>query len=279
MRVPAHVARAVSRGEATTLRVPVDTRTHRHKTRKGRTVHSRPFRPIAGDRLPLHATDTPITLHVDIAHVERGPLGHLTAEQARHAGYPTPARFEQAWVLRHDADWLTAQLDYLRSQGEPEDDVLATLPAWATARYAHRWAERVVWVLTVTPVHDMPLLLAPAARPKHSEHGYVNNRSAALPDEPEAVPLERLDRRWTTGAGHRHTTAKRERTDTNRRLRELLSVEQRMVAAVNAAKRNEVDVSAELWLLKRTLRENRPEPAVRSRLERVERVAYRDEAA
>jgi len=291
--VPAHIARAIARGAASTLRVPVDRRLLRHPLPPAKRGDSKPFHPAAGQPVTLagvtptvkegrRAYDIACHVTVTVHRVDRGPLGHLTAEQAGMEGYPSPTAFEVAWVQRHDRAWLDGQEIILRELGEADDDIREALTEFALARYRYRWSLREAWTLHVTAAHDIDQYLAPTDRPGGSMLGYVTSPAAAMPGEPPVVFTSQLDKRWRLGAEKRHGKARAERESAERQARELLDAEERMRRAREAARMNHVDVHDELRLARKYAREHaqgkRSEAAVLRQVERVETIAYRDAA-
>lgn len=231
MRIPAPQARAVSRGAKSQHRIPVDTRLTATPLRPATRHSGRPFCPHQGDKIILHgghrepgANGKEKWVTTDVAHatitvVTRGPLGTLTAEHARAEGHDTVTAFEIAFVERHDRAWLNRQVAYLIGQGTRPKEAEATRTTWALARYQQRWAPRDVWLLEITAVHDIPVFLAPASRPKHSELGYVHSSSQAI-DDTERVLVTSLHRRWRSDAATRHHEAVAEE-DRRRRAKQL----------------------------------------------------------
>lgn len=186
MRLPAPQARAISRGAKTTIRDPVDPRILARPLRPARRHSGRPRNHTAGDIVPIDGDDR---TYCKITALDRGLLGTLTDEQALAEGYPTVAEFEIGWVEHHERAWLDRQVSYLVEQGIPQHEADETRDSWAKVRYDQYWAPREVWVLTVEAFNDMPYLLE------------------GLPEEPEAIPLDRLQTRWATKAGRRYQQA------------------------------------------------------------------------
>lgn len=226
MRTSPAIARAVSRGAVSVLYVPYSDR-YSHSVSKGKTRVSRPFRPQAGDQLPLHGGEhrtvngrekwvTTVTLHVDvraIARDERGHLpllGHPTDEEATLAGYETASEFEIAWVRHHERGWFNRQYRQLIEADVDPDDALETAGMFAAVRYRDHHADRLVWMLTVTAAYDLPILLADERgtprTPADLPDGYVHALSEALIDEPEV--LAPIKREWSEHAKARHAKAR-----------------------------------------------------------------------
>lgn len=107
--------------------------------------------------------------------------------------------------------------------------------------------------------------------------GYTENPALALRDAGEAVDPDTLER-FSFIAALRHEKTLRATTAQARRDRELLTIEQRMAKAREAARLNYVDVSGDLDLVRKYIRSGRSEQSVARRLEAAERVAYRDAA-
>lgn len=108
--------------------------------------------------------------------------------------------------------------------------------------------------------------------------GYTDNPMMAMRGEPEAVPVEDLDVKWSFRAGRRHEKAHAERVEQARMVRERLDIEQRMIEARKAARLNHVDASGELALVRKFIRQGRSESSVMHRLAVAERVAHREAA-
>jgi hypothetical protein len=185
------------------MRVPVDTRLTARPLRPARRHAGSPFLPIVDDILTIYGghyeqdDNRPKWITTEIAHCKvlqagRGPLGTLDPPDALAEGHQTVEEFELTWVERHEGPWLDRQVAYLVEQGIPQHEADETRDAWAKVRYDHHWASREVWLLEIEAFHDMPLLLV------------------GLPDEPEAIPLERIHQRWTTKAARRYEEARRE---------------------------------------------------------------------
>lgn len=232
-------ARAVARGAKTQHRIPVDTRLTATPLRPTRRHGGRPFLPVVDDVLTIHGGHyedrkwvTTDKVHCKITHIQRGPLGWLTADQAQAEGHSSVAEFEVAWVERHDRAWLDRQIAELIEHKVPEREAQETRPEWARTRYENRWLAREVWTLTLRVFDDMPLIL-----PK-------------LPEEPEAIPVERIRPHWAEWAARRHEKAVIEARE---RDRVLLSREQRLQQLHRNAHLRGVDVSRELWLLRARL--------------------------
>ncbi|HTE59403.1 MAG TPA: hypothetical protein VK631_03575 [Solirubrobacteraceae bacterium] len=131
------------------------------------------------------------------------------------------------------------------------------------------------YTLTVRarPLEHVPLLLA-----ADSSRGYTSDPRLAMVGEPEAVDTGSLDVRWRFRAGRKHEKAVTEKQDVARRSRELLSTEDRMRNARDAARLNHVDVRDEMKALAHMQRRGRSEGLVVQELQRVERIAYREAA-
>lgn len=220
MRLPAQYARAIERHHKTTHRIPVDPRLTARPLRPARRHGGRPFRAEPDDILTIyggHHTledgkpkwETTQIVHAKILKADRAPLGHLTTEQAQAEGHPTPQEFEIHWIEHHERPWLDRQSTYLLNEGIPEDEVAEARDAWAIVRYAHHWAPREAWTLTLEPFHDMPFLLP------------------GLPEEPEAIPAERLHKRWEYRSAKHYSQAR----DEEQRVREAKQLGRRLRSA------------------------------------------------
>jgi hypothetical protein len=110
-------------------------------------------------------------------------------------GFPSMDAFRGAWLEANDADWL--------KRGGDEGARFE--------RFQTRWRDRACWAVSFRVARDVPLLLAPSGSPpKRSEvdhgvdspgdHGYVMSPFLALPDEPEAVDPDSIDRGWSAMA-------------------------------------------------------------------------------
>lgn len=127
------------------------------------------------------------------------------------------------------------------------------------------------------PAPDVPRLLMPAARPKGSELGYTDKAYLSLRDEPECVDVETAER-FARDGRERDERAARLRSKRAQRDRELLSLEERMVNARRAARMNEVDVHAELRVLRKFQMQSRSPAAIDRQLKLLEGRAFRDAA-
>ena len=130
--------------------------------------------------------------YAKVQTIDRVTLGTLTPDQAKAEGYPTVQEFEIAFVERHDRGWLNTQVSYLLEQGVPQIEADETRDCWAKVRYDNIWASREVWLLTILPFDDLPLLLP------------------GLVEEPEAIPVDRLKRKWSEKAAKRYQDARGE---------------------------------------------------------------------
>jgi hypothetical protein len=265
LNLPKSVIGQIARGEKTTIRRPAFT------FRQGFTPSQKPFVPKSGQvwsgSFVFDGKDR--ELHFRALNVKRDTLRMLSWEEAWAEGYESPEAFAVSWVQRFDKGWIEARV---REGIIPDPDFMV-------ARFDHDLTIRPTWwwVIRVAPDHDVPRLLAPAARPKGSVHGYVASSSVAMPDEPEAVPTEVLDPKWARGAEGRQRKAKKSAAERAQKDREFLSFEERLKRARDAARLNNVDVSSETFLLRRTIQRGQGDEARRRRLEAVERVAYREE--
>ena len=112
-----------------------------------------------------------------------------------------------------------------------------------------------------------PRLLA-----QDSTHGYTPDSRLALRDEPEAPPEEYVEE-LTLRAHTRYERGTRKRIEQARRDRELLGLEQRIVELQRAAKSNHVDVSSEVFVLRKMLARG---ASVDHKLRQAEYRAYRE---
>jgi hypothetical protein len=237
--LPADQARRIERGERTTVRVPVDPRLLCTPLKPTRRNESKPFRPKVGDTVLIahpvdrvneatgkHVRGWETVCHTQVVRITRGPLGTLTDEQANAEGYETAGEFVQAWVRRHDGPWLDAQVARLIEGGVPEEEALETMDEWAKVRYRDRWQTRETWTLTLTVDHDVTRFLAPAARPKGSEHGYVLGVDEI--DAGIAQPIDQLANAWPRRAVRRHLDAISENASPEERARRARALARRV---------------------------------------------------
>lgn len=182
MRFTPTDARRIDAGKKTQARRPAGATKCTCSSCINGASHERKPRWTTGRVYPVLTTGDEIQTRIVIHDIRRERLGAIDFHGARAEGHRTTADFKAAWVRQHDARWV--QTLEQANQDEPEpltDEQLVT-------RFDARHARRPVWVLTFTREVDRVRLLAPAARPGHSELGYVTDRHAAMPDEPEAVP-------------------------------------------------------------------------------------------
>jgi hypothetical protein len=187
MRITPAQAREISRGAKTQLRVPVDTRITATPLRPARRHSGRPATYNTGDIL---AIDSDTRTYCKIVACIRAPLGTLTQQEAEAEGHPTVDEFEIDWVERHDHEWLDRQINYLIEVGTPADEAEETRAGWARSRYQTRWAAKDTWHLTIEPFDDLPVLLP------------------GLPEEPEAIPPDRIHTRWNIKSARRYQQAR-----------------------------------------------------------------------
>lgn len=109
-------------------------------------------------------------------------LDSITFEDAREEGFRTRAEFARYWLHLHDSAWLDRFPDE-----DPATD------AQVLDRFTSRHGHKRVWVLTFQ-IYDRLWLLAPAARPAGSTHGYTENELLSLADEPEGIDPEIVER-------------------------------------------------------------------------------------
>lgn len=222
MQLPADQTRRIDRGERTTIRIPVDPRLTVIPLRPAKRGHSKPFRPTVGQRLRVHADDRSLSLLIDITAFERGELGNLTLEQANAEGYPTPDEFVQAWVERHDRQFLDNQVRYLIEQDIPDDEAMDTREEWAKVRYRDRWAGRDVWTLAVQVEHDAGRFLARAGSPTGDYCGTDEIDAGLVPD------TWSIDQRWMRRASRRQLEALAENASPQERSRRARALARRV---------------------------------------------------
>lgn len=240
MILPADQARRIQRGDRSTIRVPVDPRLMATPLRPATRSQSKPFCPSVGDLLPIahpikrldEATRKEKDGWETICHataivVYRAPLGVLTDEQANAEGYETTGEFVQAWTQRHDGAFLDRQVAHLIEAGTDPEEAEDTREEWAKVRYRDRWQNREVWVLTVKVEHDMSRFLAPAGRPKGSEHGYVIGGGDPL-DAGVVQPVEDLAKKWSRRAARRQLEAIAENASPEERSRRARALARRV---------------------------------------------------
>lgn len=112
---------------------------------------------------------------------------------------------------------------------------------------------------------------------KAHELGYTENPSLALLDAGEAID-DWAQEQYAEQALQRDEQRRVKQDAAAKRARELLSIEERMVQARAAAQLNYIDISSEMFLIRRAKAKNRSEQAVIQHLEVAERRAYRDAA-
>lgn len=275
---PAALAHAIRDGSKTTHRRPVTTTQPSTKLRKGRTRITRPFRPDSRTRLsiqvPRGERSRETLCHVDVLHATMQPLGHLTPDQARHEGHPSVAAFEWWWVQEHDQAWIQRQRDYLEAVGVTGEEATEFVEELSRARYTAVHADRQVWVIHLQVTADLPFLLA-----RNSETGYVTSPAVALPDEPEAIPLDRLRPHWAEHAKGRHDRVRREAAERRAQDRRALTLHQRIMLAELAANDQQLDLRSEFRQLHRMIRDDRPDDTILRQLVLIETRAYREKAA
>lgn len=227
-------AKAVARGEVTMHIRPVGSRDHRkrfHASEKHPQILA--IRPSVG---------APTVCHVQVVDVrgpaERMTLGRVTFADARAAGYRTTLDFQRAWLARHDAAWVARQ--------DVEADELDE--AVVDARYA-RHAYKPAWAITFTLKAGSGERYL-AAR---SDELYVDSPAQGLKGELAALSVDDFDRHI---AKRRHMTAveyreaEQQQRDEERRM---LSREQRVGRLEREAYARGIDISREMWVLRRRL--------------------------
>lgn len=125
------------------------------------------------------------------------------------------------------------------------------------------------WVLNFKVHHDEPRLLA-----ADSSKGYTDKPYLALSEEPEAVDEATLNG-FRERAERRHDKTVKERQRVAQQARELLSAEERISRAREAAKWNHIDVSNETLALRQMLKRG---AVIEHKLRVLERIAYREAA-
>lgn len=205
MIVPAEIARQLVAGRITQVRIPINSPTRRFKL--GEPASVQPHRVFylateGTDRSVRYTTVDRNIGQVVITDVHRSTLGNLTPDDLRREGYPSRDSLLEQW----------------KEHGRP------------TA------LDAAVWVLTVRPHGDPVRLLAHSASQagdpdrypedrrdgEHhdDEHDYATSRYRAIPDEPEAVDPDRLDKAWAEHAERRRQKA-REQEERRRKARSL----------------------------------------------------------
>jgi hypothetical protein len=246
--VPEPVGRAIARGHATTIIAPL-TPQRRYRT---------------GDLVRI----TP-TVWAELTRVRRAPLGHLTDQEAREAGYPSAEAFTESWVQEREAAWVQRQRDYLEKVGDrnPEAFLAQLLRSRYHAIHAHKFA----WFLTAQPT-EAPRLLAAASdeiyvqSPGRAMRGTADPGEALTEEEHKRHVQDRADRRAVKHA--KQLEAERDK----------LAYPVRKELVRQAAVRRRVDISSELYTLNRMEREGRSEEALLVKLRAIEAIV-RPEAA
>jgi hypothetical protein len=123
-------------------------------------------------------------------------------------------------------------------------------------------------------VRTIPLEHEPRLLAADSSKGYTDKPFLAVNEEPEAVDEITLAL-YRERADRRHDKTARARARAAQLDRELLTVEERMTLARQAARLNHVDVSNDMHALRQMLARN---ANVEPKLRVVERVAYREAA-
>lgn len=219
-----------------------------------------------------------------IEEVRREPLAAITIEGARAEGFRTRTDFAAYWVRLHDGRWVKRQEETIDDDGVLNIDRHLTDDDLA-ARFAERWGERHVWVITFA-LEATELYLTPAARPAGSERGYVDSpidehgRQVAMTDlEPHPENPEQLIRRpvqtvhpdIVEGWARRSETAHRDRRRCDHELdRKLLTSEDRIRAARATARLNGIDIKPEIRVFRRAQDQKRAATTIERYLQAVE---------
>lgn len=178
------------------------------------------------------------------------------------------------WVGVHDRRWVKAQAAYLLKAEVPLIEVDASLKLLSYYRYESHWHRTPVQRVDVC-VTSRPRMLSPVGQQRASDElGYTTGTDVL--DAGECVDIAELGAVWEHGSTARHRTAHADRVAAERKAREGLGTEARIVAARQAARLANVDVRDEIRLLRKFLKEHRSERSIATQLDKVERRAYRE---
>lgn len=261
MILPAEQIKLIRRGTKTTIRLPVDD-TYRRRVIRGRTRIQQAARPRPDQILPVrrYLTDgAGVALRLLVLSVGRETHGSINQAGLRAEGSAGNLElYIRRWLAEHDAAWLDAT--------DPHDASAALSWGDAQARWEARWAPLPVWVVTFE-VTQAYRYLAPAGR-RHGadEHGHTGDPRAAIDDQPI---LDDAEDGWVTSDAARR---EHDELDARARILDVLSAEERMVAARAQAKRLRIDAGGEMRYLDGMLRRFGPDHRdTVAQLERVER--------
>jgi hypothetical protein len=270
--VPRHVLRAILDGKATELRLPVRQRLYGR--RKRLTVRSR------------HARARVVVVDAYIA-----AASDMSLHDAIRCGFRTTAEFKAHWMVTHDKAWLDRYDERRASPDVLEDDELAVL-------FDARAGRRPVWVIRFElDQSDEPRFLAAGSplveggKARLMSGRKVKPRPASRPPEMPADSLEalgytRAPTRALLDAGEalspsdyrRHVESRRQQSAQDRQAafdaqrdldRRLLSREDRIRKVERDARMRGIDVSGELWLLRRRM-VRASDGSVEQRIQRLE---------
>lgn len=162
--LPAAKARQILRGSATQHR-----RQAHIAARVGQDI---PLRPGAGK---------PMLGRARIERIVEQRLGDITYHEARAEGHRTTDDFKADWVVRHDTKWI----------GDRDLDEDALLE-----RFASRWSDTMVSVITLRPVADEPRYLASQldVLTGHTDDGEYTTRRGRAIDDLEVVDERTMER-------------------------------------------------------------------------------------
>lgn len=251
---------------------------------KGTSV-VRPYLPRIGAHVPIKPHQKQSALcSVVITDVRREPLADMTLQDARAEGHRTRDDFKLAWVKQHDADWLEFTTRLLASLAATEDALLeefaditaATLRRrlsalrragavtlddgqWqreenaealaGVARFDRRWADKIVWVLTIEVERDTPRFLADRRR---SDDDYTTSAALALPDDPTPEVIDIAAQAQYSAEARERDALRRGWLDQHA-LDEKRTLEEQLAHLRQLAKRRNVDVRTDLRVIQRRL--------------------------
>ena len=195
IHLPPDLAHAVSLGQITQHRRPVDGRQPRvvRRTHIGGTqTHvDKPWAPTAGETIPIRrATDGAVKCHTELTDHWREPHSLITTDDLTALGCATLADHARRWIRQQDPDWLWAAT---ADQRTPEH-TLTTAAALlddpvVLERFEARWAAKPVWVLTLQIIAEPLEYLAPAGQQRGAnEHGHTHSQKLAIDDAHHVDP-------------------------------------------------------------------------------------------
>jgi hypothetical protein len=219
----------------------------------GRTAHIQPVRSgdhrsrySTGQRLALKPyVPGPTDANLIITSVQ-GPreqfhLADVDYQTARDLGYVRLDDFQIAWVLEHDQDWLDRQ-------DAPTNDTIL-------ARFQHRWAGKLAWLLRfrIDPTAAPRLLAA------RSDELYVQNEAMALKGEMPAL----YEDQWKLHVGPQSRYREQDRLAVRRAEREAKTAQDRLLEAKRAAKAKGADIRDECRRFERLTEQGKTDKAMR----------------